>query len=461
MIPLRTPPSTGAAIGTQAVDIGQIVDRSPISALQVRILVVCILVAMVDGFDTQAVAFVGPSLGKAWGLSKATLGTLFSATLLGSALGAVLFGRLSDQFGRRALMALGLAVFGSMTLGSAMSRGPADLLVFRVLAGVGLGGALPSLLAFVSEYAPARSRATLVVICMWGYPAGGALGGLLSIRLIEAYDWKAVFWVGGAMPLVLVPLTLLFLPESISYLVSRNRVEQVRRLIAQIDPTHVHAENVTYSMSTVHELRAPLRSVLFGTFASSTYLLGGSLFLSLLLAYFLVNWVPTLLHDIGLPLNDSILAVVALNVTGIFGSFVLCRLVDRYRSDVRIVAGGFLAAAIAVASTGLLGNLPHAMLLGLAMVGFFLIGSQMALTAYTSTYYPSALRATGLGVTQAMGRIGSVMGPLIAGLLLSTHLSPQQLLRLGAFPALLSAFLLLVLRHTSGLARIAWVGRSQ
>jgi len=404
------------------------------------------LVAMLDGFDTQAVAFVGPSLLGHWKLSMATLGSLFSATLLGTALGAILFGRLSDRFGRRLLMAAGLALFGAMTLGSAMSGGPESLLILRVLAGLGLGGAIPSLLAFVAEYSPSRSRSTLIVVCMWGYPAGGALGGLLSIHLIQAYGWQSVFWVGGLMPTILAPLILAFMPESVRYLASRKRLDEVRRIIKQINPAYVASGNIERPVDPAETSHAPLRAVLFGNFASSTYLLGGSLFLSLLLSYFLVNWAPTLLHEIGLPLAAAISATVTLNLAGILGSFVLCRAIDHQRRDPRIMGGGFLVAAIASASIGRFGTSPYEALLTIAVVGFFLVGSQMALTAYTATHYPLPVRATAIGVTQAMGRTGSVVGPLLAGLLLRTRLSPQQVLHLGAIPATLAAFLLIAMR---------------
>jgi MFS transporter, AAHS family, 4-hydroxybenzoate transporter len=429
----------------EPLDVGQIIDQAPIGAFQIGIFTVCVLVAMLDGFDTQSVAFVAPLIIDAWGLSSAALGTLFSATLLGSALGAVAFGRLADRYGRRAVMALGVGLFGLMTLGCAASNGAPSLLLWRALAGVGLGGAIPALLAFVSEYAPARARATWVVVAMWGYPAGGALGGLLSARLIESFGWRSVFLAGGLLPILLVPLIVTLLPESIRYLAGSGHPQRIAQVLARLDRAQALPDNAEYRVVAPPGCSAPLRSVLLGPFAAATYLLGGSLSLGLLLSYLLVNWLPVLLGELGLPLADSILAAVVLNVSGIVGGFVLCRLMDRGHRDVKIMIAGFLMAAGAAAALGRFGTSREPMLVSVAIVGFFLIGSQMSLTAYTAAYYPPMLRATGLGVTQALGRLGSVLGPLMGGLLLASHVSAEQLLRLGALPTVLVALLLLVL----------------
>jgi AAHS family 4-hydroxybenzoate transporter-like MFS transporter len=346
------------------------------------------------------------------------------------------------------LVSLSVVLFGLATLGCALSRGFSSLVVLRVIAGIGLGGAIPNFLAYASEYAPERSRATIVVVTLWGFPAGAVLGGLLSRVLIGRFGWQAVFCVGGSLPVLLVPLLWWMLPESIRFLtLLRNSGAEIASILRRIDPSRQFLESSDYVLAEEPRRSRQMRAVFQDGLAAGTILLGAALCVSLLLSYLLVNWIPMLFHQIGMPIGDAVLGSSVLNAGGIAGSFLCSRLIDRSRQGVRVMAVCYVLAALAVASIGSSGGSRTLIMASTSLVGVLLIGTQMSLTAYIADFYPSALRATGIGLTQAMGRIGSLMGPLVGGALLARGVMPLTVFRLGMVPALLAAGALMLLQR--------------
>jgi AAHS family 4-hydroxybenzoate transporter-like MFS transporter len=427
-------------VNDRRVNVTDIIDAAPISGFQLRILVLCLLVSMLDGFDTQSIAFVAASITDGWHLTHSQFGSIFSATLLGTALGAVLLGHLADRFGRRLLLTIAVTLFGSMTLACSFSHSFYSLLAFRLLAGIGLGGAIPNFIAFASEYSPRRVRSTVVVVTLWGFPIGAILGGLISTAVIQHFGWSAVFLIGGVLPLMLAPVLFVSLPESIRFLTLRPAsAAAVARILKRIAPTLEYDARIEFVLGEAPVNASRISSVLKGRLAAGTALLGGALCMSLLLAYLLVNWIPLLFRQLGLPLADAVFGTVLLNLSGIAGSYLLAHRLDLGRHALTAMMVGYLVAALAVASIGAFGTSRGFMMASTACVGFFLIGTQLSLTAYTANFFPTAVRATGVGLTQAMGRFGSLLGPLLAGWLLSSGISVQHLFKVASIPALLAA----------------------
>jgi MFS transporter, AAHS family, 4-hydroxybenzoate transporter len=431
------------------VDVGEIIDAARISRLQICIFLLCLAVSMLDGFDTQSIACVAPTISEAWHLSASQFGAIFSATLFGTAVGAAVFGRLADSYGRRILMTVAVFLFGCMTLACARAQGFHSLLTFRLLAGIGLGGAIPNVIAFSSEYAPQRIRARIVVAILWGYPAGAIVGGLISSALIAKFGWESVFYAGGVLPLFLAPLLFSLLPESIRFLTQRQGSSgAIAKILQRIEPSHRSQPTDQYYLPEEPTSSGRLGTVFAGRLASGTFLLGSALFMSLLLAYLLVNWIPLLLRQMGLPLADALFGTVMLNLSGIGGSYLFSRWMDQSRYALRVIIAGYAIAALAVATIGVFGPSRAFIMASTACVGFFLVSSQLSLTAYIATYYPTAVRATGIGVTQAIGRCGSLVGPLLGGLLLSLGMQARHLFRWGAIPAILAMSALFILHCT-------------
>src|SRR3984885_3279154 len=282
--------------GGTPVDVAQFIDQQPVGGFQIRLLLICAAVLFLDGFDTQAIGYVAPALAREWGLSKAALGPVFSAGLFGLMIGALLFGPLADRVGRRKIIIFSTLAFGLGTFATAFIQDVNSLLAIRFLTGLGLGGAMPNAIAMTSEFNPRRRRATMVMIMFCGFSVGAALGGFLAAALIPAFGWRAVFLLGGAVPLLLLPVLAIQLPESVRFLVLAGRTPlRVAGLLRSINPD-IQVEPSTKFI--VHEpalAGLPVLHLFRGGRTAVTLLLWVVFFMSLLDLYFLSNWLPTVL----------------------------------------------------------------------------------------------------------------------------------------------------------------------
>src|SRR6202042_3529031 len=203
---------------TTPIDVAEFIDQQPVGRFQIGLLLTCAAVLFLDGFDTQAIGYVAPAVAREWGLTKGALGPVFSAGLFGLMIGALLFGPLADRIGRKKIIVFSTLAFGIGALVTALVQDVNALLAIRFLTGVGLGGAMPNAIAMTSEFSPRRRRATMVMIMFCGFSVGAALGGLIAAALIPHFGWRSVFIVGGAAPLLLVPVLAWRLPESVRVL---------------------------------------------------------------------------------------------------------------------------------------------------------------------------------------------------------------------------------------------------
>jgi AAHS family 4-hydroxybenzoate transporter-like MFS transporter len=420
------------------IDPTRLIDAAPIGRFQMGVFALCLLVSMVDGFDTQAAAFVGSSLAKAWGIPLADLGIVFSAALFGSVLGNIVFGPLADRVGRKWLVVGSVLLFGLATPLCAWAGSSGPLIALRFIAGIGLGAAVPNMIAITSEYAPARKRSTIVTFILWGFPMGAVIGGLAASWMIAALGWRSVFYFGGAAPLVLVVFLAIWLPESPRYMIiADERSNRLAQVLDRINRGAVPA-NARFSVQEGE------RSVGFAALARSglvgeTALLSLTLFASLLLSYLLISWMPTLLTHSGVRPQDAVIGAVVLNLGGIAGSFVLSRTTEEKTYAPLVLSLSYVAAAATAWVTSLAVGRFGVMLAALFASGFFLIGAQLAVTAFIAKYFPTQMRGTVVGVTQAVGRTGSLIGPLLAGVLLAGGMSGERLLLAGAIPGLVAA----------------------
>jgi AAHS family 4-hydroxybenzoate transporter-like MFS transporter len=318
------------------------------------------------------------------------------------------------------------------------------LLAFRFLGGLGMGGLIPNMLALAAEYAPRRVRATIVTGVLWGFPFGAVLGGIVSAPLLEQAGWRAIFWLGAAAPALLALAMIPLMPESLRYLsLDPGKRDQVVGLLRRIAPER--ADAVVIEARQAERARPGVTQLFTADLAVPTVILSISLFLSLFLTYALINWVPTLLTRSGLSMSSAILGAVALNFGGIVGSAFFSRGLDRVARPALLLAAGYGAAAGMIALTSLGGGSPVVALTLLLLCGVFQIGAQLSLTAYTTAIFPVRLRGTGIGFVQAVGRTGSLIGPVVGGLLLSLGVQPNEMLLLSVIPAGLCGLALLLL----------------
>lgn len=387
-------------------------------------IVLCGLVAIFEGFDLQAAGVAAPKLIPAFGLDPAQLGWFFSASTFGLIAGAVVGGRLSDRFGRKRVLIASVTVFGLLSVVTAWSTTVDHLIVTRFLTGVGLGGALPNLIALVAENTPAGRRNLAVGLLYAGLPAGGALASLTSLIGAAPESWKAVFYVGGIAPLVLVVPLWRFLPES--------------RLLTR-------AAGGAAGGAAGQGFRAALFAERRG---AATALLWTAFFLALLTMYLLLNWLPSLMIDRGLSRDDASWIQMAFNLSGMTASVIVGRMMDGSRRG-WVIAGTFGATVVALAVLAQVPAVFTLMLLAGAAVGATVSATQTILYAMAPSLYPARVRGTGVGSAVSVGRLGSAAGPLLAAGLLGAGQSGAQVI-----------FVLVPIVLVAGVLALCLVGRA-
>jgi len=418
-----------------------VVNRARFGSLQFGVTALCFVIAMLDGFDTQSIAFVAPRIAEDWGLTPAAFGPIFSVGLVGLMLGAFLLSPAADRFGRKTIILISTVIFGVFALLTATADSMQALLIYRLLTGLGLGAAMPNIIALTSEYAPDRLRATLVTVMFCGFPLGSTVGGLISSWLIANWDWHAVFVLGGVLPLLLTPVLMALLPESVRFLVARGAPERrIAPIVRRIDPD-VSPQAFIQGMKDEQSSAAKGFSV-FQLFregrATVTALLWVAFFMNLLVMYFLVNWLPTLLKGAGLPLSLAILSTATLNLGGVIGAIVLGRLIDKL-SPYLVLGAAYAASAAFIAVIAFGGVNLTVLLTGAALSGFGVVGAQIGCNALAASVYPTAIRATGVGWALGVGRIGAIVGPLVGGMLLAREWTPQNIILTAVVPALVAS----------------------
>jgi AAHS family 4-hydroxybenzoate transporter-like MFS transporter len=442
--------SGASPVHASPVDVVAFIDRQPVGGFQIRLLLTCAAVLFLDGFDTQAIGYVAPSLAKDWGLTKAALGPVFSAGLFGLMIGALLFGPLADRIGRKKIIIFSTLAFGIGTFATAFVQDVNTLLAIRFLTGLGLGGAMPNAVAMTSEFNPHRRRATMVMIMFCGFSVGAALGGFLAAGLIPQFGWRSVFVVGGVVPLLLVPVLALRLPESVRFLVLTGRAHQrVAELLRFINPKAAFAPTTQFVVHEPELVGIPVLHLFKGGRTLVTLLLWVVFFMSLLDLYFLSNWLPTVLNDLGASVSEAASIGSMLQVGGVVGTFALGSIIDRF--SFRALALVYFIAVFAVGAIGQLGHSAVLVAAAIFVAGFCIVGGQIAANALAAAFYPTAVRATGVGWALGIGRAGSIVGPLVGGVLLTMKWSTGSVFMAAAAAALCAAVAAFSLSRLAGM----------
>jgi len=436
------------------IDVAGFIDEQPVGRFQIRLLLACAAVLFLDGFDTQAIGYVAPDLARDWGLARGALGPVFSAGLFGLMIGALIFGPVADRIGRKKIIVFSTAAFGIGTLATVFAQDISSLFVIRFLTGLGLGGALPNAVALTSEFSPHRRRATMVMAMFVGFSVGAALGGLIAAALIPAFGWRSIFLIGGIAPLLLVPFLALRLPESVRFLALTGRADaRVGELLTRIAPAAVFPAGTRFGVQEVKLAGLPVAHLFTEGRASATLVLWVVFFMSLLDLYLLSNWLPTVLNDLGASVSMAAAVGALLQVGGIVGTFILGQFIDRF--SFRALSLTYLFAAFAVAAVGFSGQSIALAALAIFCAGFCIVGGQIASNALAATYYPTTMRSSGVGWALGIGRIGSIVGPLIGGIMLARQVGAESLFLAAAVPALIASLAAFALARITGRSALA------
>ncbi|MFL6672360.1 MAG: MFS transporter [Massilia sp.] len=430
------------------VNVRECIDERPFGRFQLLVTGLCALIVFLDGFDTQAIGYVAPAIIKEFGVSRAALSPVFSASLVGLMLGALIGGPVSDRFGRRPVLLGGMVFFGIMSLLTVLAGSVESLLLLRLLTGLGLGCVMPNAIALTSEYAPERVRSTAVMVMFCGFSLGAALGGLAAAVLIKDFGWQSVFVTGGVLPLLGAIAVWLWLPESVRFLVlNGGDKRRVSAIMQKINPAFA-SEGVVFLADEHKETRSPVRQLFADKRAVLTGLLWVVFFMSLMDLYFLSNWLPTVIHDTGIPVSSAALITAMLQIGGTVGTLVLGRVFDKV-SPFRALSVIYFLAAGFIVSVGFAGTSVSTLALTIFGAGFCVIGGQIGANSLAAKAYPTAIRATGVGWSLGIGRIGSVLGPVIGGLLLSMHWDMRELFLVGAVPVFIAGVAALAISLSS------------
>lgn len=422
--------------------LSELIDRSPLGALQIRVLLLCFLIVLLDGFDTAAIGYIAPELIHSWNIERAQLAPAFGAGLFGMLLGSFCFGPLADRHGRKVVLLTCVAIFGLGTLATALSPNIEVLSILRFVTGIGLGGVLPNCITLSSEYSPARRRMLLVTLSYSGFTLGLALGGAVAGALLPRVGWQGLLLIGGLAPLLLLPVLYLALPESVCFMANSPRhTATLRRIITRISGQSDWERVRLVGDSGEAGARSPLSALFSPGQLARTLLLWLTFFCCLFVFYLLTNWLPTVLRASGYDTGGAARISAMIPFGGVLGGIAMALLMDRIGA-LRILPWLCLIAACALALTGSQLHSAAGTLAIVFLAGFSLTGTLNNLSVVAATLYPTASRATGVAWALAAGRAGSIIGSLLGGWLFAQAGGLQQFFAWIAVPVLLAGLAL-------------------
>ena len=423
----------------RTIDVQQFLDDRPFSAFQWAILVLCFLVVGVDGLDTAAMGFIAPSLVVEWGVTKAALAPVMGAALFGLAIGALTAGPLADKYGRKKVIVASALIFGIASLCSAASWSLTSLTVLRFLTGLGLGAAMPNTVTLMSEYAPRRKRALLSTLMFCGFSLGSAASGFVASHIIPAFGWRSLLVVGGALPLVLVLLLAIVLPESVRFLVCQNapatRIAKILRRIAK-DTDFTHASFTVPEVAGA-QAESSIKALFRHNNLTGTILLWITYFMGLVVVYMLTGWLPTLMKEAGIPIAQAAVVTGMFMFGSTFGTILMGWLMDRMNNHV-VMGISYAAAAACVVAIGLHPG-DVVLLRVLVFAAGFAMGAQVSMVILAAQFYQTQYRATGVSWMLGIGRFGGILGASMGGVLMTLGWSFQTIFFGLAIPAALAA----------------------
>lgn len=430
------------------IDINTLIDTSRIGSFQWIMLSLCGICMILDGFDVQAMGYVAPALLQDWKVDKAALGPVFGAGLFGLLVGSLLFSVVADKLGRRPVLLVSTFFFGLCMLATPLTTTVQELIVIRFVTGLGLGAIMPNAMALSGEFSPQRRRVMIMMLISCGFTVGAMLGGVISAALIPRFGWESVFYVGGSLPLLIGLLMIKYLPESIQFQILNGAPsDKIAKLVRRVIPDAQIPADAHFVVPETRQAGVPVIQLFSDGRAAGTVTLWIVSFLNLIALYFLSNWLPTIAKLAGLSLEQAVLVGAMLQLGGTVGTIAMGWLIDRIGFR-RILLPCFLMAGAAIALIGH-STSSLAMLFSIVFIaGFAVVGGQPAINALAASAYPTTLRTTGVGWCLGIGRIGSVIGPVVGGELLRQNWSHEALFHVVAIPSVLIVLALVIGLHT-------------
>ena len=427
------------------IDIHRLADEARFNRFHAGILAWCALIIICDGYDLAVAGIALPSIMKEMGVTAQNAGFMVSSALFGMMFGAIFLGTVADRIGRRYAIVICLALFSVFTAAAGMSSDPYIFSIMRFLAGLGIGGVMPNVVAQMTEYSPKRIRATMVTLMFSGYAVGGMLAALLGKGLIENHGWQSVFLAAG-VPVLLIPFIMKGLPESMPFLVKRNRLVELQQTLVRMEPSYRAERGDHFEVPRADRVQgAPIGKLFQDGRGFSTVMFWIAFFMCLFMVYALSSWLAKLMAGAGYSLGSALTFVLVLNFGAVLGAVGGGWLADRFHIKYVLVAM-YVLAAISITLLGY--PVPTAVLFVLVgLAGASTIGTQIVTYAYAGQFYPTAIRSTGIGWASGVGRSGAILAPIVIGTLVGMALPLQQNFMAIAIPAVIAAVSVALISH--------------
>ena len=426
------------------VSVNDVIDQAKFTKFHLSIVLWCLFIVLFDGYDLAINGVVLPLLMQEWGMSAVQAGMLASTALAGMMFGAMMFGMLADKIGRKKVILICVSLFSTFTFLGGFSSNPTEFGILRFIAGLGIGGVLPNLVALTSEYAPKRLKSTLVTTMFSGYAVGGIMAALCGSWFTPSFGWEVMFFIAG-IPLLFVPLFWKFLPESLTFLVKAQKIDEARRFIRRVEPTaDVRADTELVLATGDQTQSASVKALFTENRATGTFLFWVAFFMCLLMLYALGSWLPKLMMAAGYSLGSSLMFLLALNIGAVIGTIGGGILADRF--DFKpVLISMLIVGVLSLVGLGFNSPMPVIYLL-VSLAGASSIGTSILLYSYVAQYYPVAVRSTGIGWASAVGRTGAIVGPIVIGMLLGMELPHKWNFIAVALPGIIGMIAISMIR---------------
>jgi len=434
---------------TPALDVKSFIDRRGITAMQWLLVVLCFLIVASDGMDVAIMGFLAPSIIQEWGISRAGFGLVMSAAPVGLVLGALVAGPSSDRLGRKTVLLSSVLAFGVFSILAAFTQDVTQLVVLRFLTGIGLGAAMPNTTTLLAEYIPERRRSLLITVMFIGFGVGSAVVGFAAGWMIPHLGWRSVLIAGGVFPLVLLPFLVLFLPESVRFMLVRHfSAQRIATTLGRVCRAEFAPGTSFFAPEPAVKAKRPIGVLFSQGYSLITVSLWVTYFMGLLVIYLITGWLPTLMKDAGLPITQAANITAMFQTGGILGAVLTGWLMDHLKPTL-VIAAAYLGGALCIFGVGGAGATAASLPLWMLAAGFFMNGAQTGLNAFAPACYPTMARATGVSWMQGMGRFGSILGSAVGGILLGMGWGFAGIVSALAIPAGIAAVAILASRVAS------------
>ncbi|MGE4431161.1 MAG: MFS transporter [Sphingobium sp.] len=401
----------------------ELILQNPMSRAQKGAIMITMLVTATDGFDMLSAAFAAPGMVADWGVDPAALGIVLSMNLVGMTLGALFLAPLADIFGRRRQVLAGLAIVAGSMFATALANSVPVMSFLRLMTGLGVGAMVGANIAIATENANARNRALTVALMSVGMPIGGAIGGTIAAWLLQMFGWHPVFLLGGSMSLAVLILAFFILPESVDFLIRRDTPrarEELRRTMRRFGHGDDYAAPVVVPQAKP-AARVPLAGIFTADMRVLTLAMAGINFTQMFTTYYFLNWLPQIVVNHGYSAADGAITSVWMNSGGIVGA-LLIGWMARYYPVARVVLASIAGTVAGVMMMVFVPGQLMVMKIAAALVGMTALGAASGIYALFAQTFPAPIRASGIGFSFSVGRLGSILATTIAGVLFASGL---------------------------------------